>query len=140
MATIPFGVTDHSSSDRRPLILFGTHGSFATLSIVAVRLFTFFSQLPARTLLALFWIYQRTISPVLPVVLGPSCGCRFAPTCSHYAMDAVRTHGAIIGGALTLIRLLKCTPLHPGGFDPVPGSRSPFSCVSIPKTIPVEGR
>ncbi|ACB74757.1 membrane protein insertion efficiency factor YidD [Opitutus terrae] len=77
-------------------------------------------QLPARTLLGLVWLYQHTLSPVLPAIFGPSCGCRFAPTCSHYAAEAVRRHGAVIGSALALRRLIKCTPLHPGGFDPVP--------------------
>jgi putative membrane protein insertion efficiency factor len=77
-------------------------------------------RLPSRTVLGLLWVYQRMISPVLPVVLGPTCGCRFAPTCSHYAMEAVRTHGVLVGGFLAARRLIKCTPLHPGGFDPVP--------------------
>lgn len=79
-------------------------------------------RLPARGLLGLLWIYQHTLSPVLPVVLGPSCGCRFSPTCSHYAVEAVRTHGAILGALLAARRLLKCSPLHPGGFDPVPAT------------------
>lgn len=76
-------------------------------------------QLPARALLALIWIYQRTVSPAL-VLLFPTCGCRFSPTCSHYAAGAIRTHGVLAGTALAVIRLVKCTPLHPGGFDPVP--------------------
>jgi len=80
-------------------------------------------QLPARALLALVWLYQRTLSPVLPAIFGPNCGCRFAPTCSHYAAEAVRTHGALTGSWLALRRLLRCTPLSAGGFDPVP----PFS-------------
>jgi putative membrane protein insertion efficiency factor len=75
---------------------------------------------PANLLLALIWLYQRTLSPALPVVFGANCGCRFSPTCSHYAAEAVRTHGALLGSFFALRRLLKCTPLHPGGFDPVP--------------------
>lgn len=75
---------------------------------------------PAWLLLGLLRVYQRTLSPVLPIVFGPACGCRFAPTCSHYAVEAIRTHGAVVGAALAAIRLLKCTPLHPGGIDPVP--------------------
>lgn len=85
----------------------------------------FLPSLPARALLALIWLYQRTLSPVLPVVLGPNCGCRFSPTCSHYAAEAVRTHGALFGALLALRRLVKCTPLHPGGLDPVPPRRAP---------------
>ncbi len=77
--------------------------------------------LAARVLLGLVWGYQRTLSPVLPALFGPAtCGCRFHPTCSHYAAEAVRTHGALAGGGLAVRRLLKCTPLHPGGYDPVP--------------------
>jgi putative membrane protein insertion efficiency factor len=91
------------------------------------RLLTGCRRFPARLLLALIWLYQRTVSPVLPVVLGPNCGCRFSPTCSHYAAEAVRTHGALFGSLLTVRRLVKCTPLHPGGFDPVP-PRSRFIC------------
>lgn len=81
--------------------------------------------LPANLLLALIWLYQRTLSPLLPAVFGPRCGCRFYPTCSHYAQEAVRTHGVFAGGWLALRRLLKCTPLHPGGFDPVPPAARP---------------
>lgn len=79
-------------------------------------------RLPAAALLGLVWLYQRTVSPVLPAVFGPACGCRFSPTCSHYAAEAVRTHGALIGSWLALRRLLRCTPWHPGGFDLVPPS------------------
>ena len=92
---------------------------------------TFLVSLPTRALLALVWVYQRTLSPALPVILGPTCGCRFAPTCSHYAAEALREHGAVIGSFLTLRRLLKCSPLHPGGFDPVPLRRSRPVCRAV---------
>ena len=74
----------------------------------------------AGALLGLIWLYRKLLSPVLPAVFGPNCGCRFHPTCSRYAAEAVRTHGAIRGAWFAARRLLKCTPLHPGGFDPVP--------------------
>src|SRR3954464_10824758 len=67
----------------------------------------------AQGLLGLVWLYQKTLSPVLPALFGPTCGCRFYPTCSHYAAEAVRTHGALFGSWLAVRRLLKCTPLHP---------------------------
>ncbi len=86
-------------------------------------LLRFAVRLPARALLGLVWLYQRTLSPVLPAVFGAACGCRFHPTCSHYAAEAVRTHGALTGAWLAVCRLLRCTPLHAGGFDPVPASR-----------------
>lgn len=76
--------------------------------------------LPARLLLGLIRLYQRTLSPALPVLTLGACGCRFSPTCSHYAAEAIRTHGALSGTTLAVRRLLKCTPLHPGGHDPVP--------------------
>lgn len=88
----------------------------------------FLIPLPAHGLLLLIRIYQRTLSPVLPVIFGSACGCRFAPTCSHYAADAIRTHGVFVGIFLGAIRLIKCTPLHPGGFDPVPPRRSRLRC------------
>lgn len=76
-------------------------------------------SLPARAVSALIWVYQRTLSPAL-VALNPTCGCRFAPTCSHYARAALREHGLFAGLGLTLVRLAKCGPWHPGGDDPVP--------------------
>lgn len=65
-------------------------------------------------LLLLLRAYQLCISPLL----GPRC--RFYPTCSSYAMEAIREHGAVKGCLMTAIRLCKCHPWHPGGFDPVP--------------------
>lgn len=58
--------------------------------------------------------YQKNISPMSP----PSC--RFYPTCSNYAIDAINEHGAIKGAYLATRRILKCHPFHEGGFDPVP--------------------
>lgn len=58
--------------------------------------------------------YQRWISPYLP----PSC--RFSPSCSEYAAQAVVRHGLLWGAWLALRRVLRCHPFHPGGYDPVP--------------------
>lgn len=63
--------------------------------------------------LAVIAFYQRWISPLLPPA------CRFEPTCSRYACEAIRRHGALRGTAWALRRLLKCHPFNPGGFDPV---------------------
>ena len=90
--------------------------------------------LPSRAVLGFIWLYQRTLSPALPVITLGRCACRFSPTCSHYAAEAVRTHGALAGAWLGLRRLLKCTPLHPGGFDPVPAPR----CVRATAARPVQ--
>jgi uncharacterized protein len=58
--------------------------------------------------------YQRFISPLL----GPHC--RFQPTCSQYAIEALENHGILKGGLLSLKRILKCHPLNSGGHDPIP--------------------
>lgn len=68
-------------------------------------------------LIGLIRLYQYVISPLL------GSRCRFWPSCSNYAIDAVRLHGPIKGGWLALRRLLKCHPWHPGGVDPVPPRR-----------------
>ena len=73
-----------------------------------------------RAPILLIQAYQRTVGPMLPVLLGPGCGCRFAPTCSHYAIEALSKHGLIAGSFLSARRILRCQPFHPGGPDPVP--------------------
>lgn len=90
-----------------------------------------FARLPAAALVALVRLYQRTLSPLLPVVTAGACACRFAPTCSHYAVEALRTHGALAGSWLALRRLLRCTPLHPGGIDLVPPRRTAPRCTRV---------
>lgn len=92
-------------------------------------------RLPAFTLLGVIRLYQRILSPALPVLTAGACGCRFSPTCSHYAAEAVQTHGAFAGSWLALRRLVKCTPLHPGGFDPVPAARRPLTPVCTRQLI-----
>jgi putative membrane protein insertion efficiency factor len=69
-------------------------------------------------------IYRKWISPLLP----PSC--RFYPSCSAYAVEALTVHGALRGSWLTLRRLLRCGPWHPGGLDPVPPKRAGGPLVS----------
>ena len=76
---------------------------------------SFFMGLPRQTLLLLLSVYQLVLSPLL----GPRC--RFHPTCSNYAKQAIKQHGLIRGCSLTITRLSKCHPLHQGGLDEVPG-------------------
>ena len=92
-------------------------------------LFRPFVRLPARSAVALVRLYQLTISPALAVI-NPGCGCRFTPTCSHYAIGAWQDHGLLAGSALTLRRLGKCAPWHAGGLDPVPARRPVCAKVS----------
>lgn len=68
----------------------------------------------SRFLLALIHVYRYSLSPLL----GPNC--RFFPSCSDYALQAIDKHGAGYGSWLALKRIARCHPWHPGGFDPVP--------------------
>lgn len=67
-----------------------------------------------RMILAAIRYYQRTISP------GQGASCRYLPTCSHYAIEAIETHGALKGSLLAIWRILRCNPFSRGGYDPVP--------------------
>ena len=76
----------------------------------------------ARVLVAMITTYRTAVSPLRPPT------CRYLPTCSEYALEAVTVHGAWRGGRLAVRRLLRCHPLHAGGHDPVPprvGSQKP---------------
>ena len=73
-------------------------------------------SLLAKIFLGLIAFYRRGISPLLPPL------CRFEPSCSCYAAESIRLHGAWRGGVLALRRLLRCHPFSKGGYDPVPCS------------------
>ncbi len=64
-------------------------------------------------IIAFLKLYQYVISAVLP------SSCRFTPSCSEYSIEAVKKYGAVKGSYLTIKRILKCHPFHPGGYDPV---------------------
>jgi putative membrane protein insertion efficiency factor len=96
---------------------------------------------PGRALLAAVRFYQRAISPAFPP------RCRFEPSCSAYAAEAIEVHGAGRGTWLTVRRLAKCAPWHPGGLDLVPpapvasrrtGTADPIhsSCTAAPHAFP----
>lgn len=67
-----------------------------------------------KIFLALIRLYQVVISPLKPPT------CRFYPTCSHYGLESIKRFGAVRGGWLTIKRIVKCHPFHPGGIDHVP--------------------
>lgn len=67
-----------------------------------------------RVLLAIVWFYKKAISPYT------RSSCRFTPTCSDYAKEALEKHGAIKGFGLLVWRVLRCNPFGKGGYDPVP--------------------
>ncbi len=72
------------------------------------------TTIPTKILIATLQAYKFLVSPLL----GPRC--RFYPSCSHYAMEALNAHGAVRGAWLALKRVSRCHPWHPGGIDPVP--------------------
>ena len=76
-----------------------------------------FRALAKRALSAPIRLYQRAFSPMKGM---PSC--RYLPTCSHYALEAIEARGAVVGGLKALWRLLRCNPLFRGGYDPVGAS------------------
>ena len=71
-------------------------------------------QMPRKMAIAAIRLYQRVISPLLPDA------CIYVPTCSQYAVEALGRYGLLRGGLLAVRRILRCHPLHDGGFDPVP--------------------
>jgi uncharacterized protein len=77
-------------------------------------------------LLGLIRGYRLFLSPLWPPT------CRFTPTCSQYALDAINRHGVLKGSGLSVTRICRCHPWHPGGYDPVPPAESP------PMTAPID--
>lgn len=78
----------------------------------------FCARAAVRCALAAIRLYQLTLSPYL------GRQCRFYPSCSHYAMEAIEAHGLVRGAGLSLRRLGRCHPFHPGGVDLVPADAS----------------
>jgi len=82
----------------------------------------------ARALAVLVRFYQLAVRPLLPPA------CRFYPSCSDYAIEALRSHGAMRGAVLASWRVMRCNPLVPGGYDPVPMPRCcarPHTCETL---------
>jgi len=92
---------------------------------------------PAQHILVfLAWAYRAAVSPALSALFGPlGFGCRFTPTCSQYAIDAVKAHGAIKGCGLALGRLCRCQPWGGGGFDPAPPAKPKWHPSGVAATV-----
>ena len=75
-------------------------------------------SIPARVATFLIELYRRLVSPLFPR------HCRYEPTCSAYALEAIRTHGFVRGSGLAVRRIARCHPFNPGGVDPVPRRRT----------------
>lgn len=74
----------------------------------------FVFEIPSRVLVLMIRGYQKVVSPALPAA------CRFHPTCSQYTLEAIQRYGALRGSGMGVLRILRCHPWHPGGYDPVP--------------------
>ena len=84
------------------------------------RVLHYFRLLPSSFCIFLVRLYQLTLSPLIAFLAGPAGACRFEPTCSQYAIEAIKTHGTIRGGWLATKRICRCHPGGAGGEDPVP--------------------
>ena len=91
-------------------------------------------DVPKFTLMAAIRLYRWTISPAQTFLFGAGAGCRFTPSCSVYALDAVREHGAVKGTVLATKRICRCHPWGGCGHDPVPESKPKFE-IRNPKFI-----
>ncbi|MBQ9865104.1 MAG: membrane protein insertion efficiency factor YidD [Bacteroidales bacterium] len=80
----------------------------------AYSLWQFLSTVLSKIMLSLIWLYRHFISPLTPAA------CRYTPTCSQYAVEAIKKYGPFKGGWLALRRILRCNPWGGSGYDPVP--------------------
>ena len=91
------------------------------------------ADIPKHALITLIRAYKYVVSPLLP------CACRYVPTCSEYAMEAIDRHGMVVGTMMAGWRLLRCHPWARGGFDPVPLAGVPASPQISRALAPREG-
>lgn len=93
------------------MITEGNHSHEPALRDLRITIWTF----PRVIVMGLIRLYQKIVSPALPANT-----CRFYPTCSHYAYEAIYKYGVLKGGYLSVYRLIRCNPFNEGGYDPVP--------------------
>lgn len=92
-------------------------------------------QLPRYVAVGLILFYRHVLSPIKSALLGPGGCCRFYPSCSQYALESIRRHGVFKGVLLAGVRLSKCQPLHPGGYDPVKPLTSSMQTLPKPESL-----
>jgi len=102
--------------------------------LIAARRMLWAAGAPARAALVAIVTAYRV---VLSGWLGGQC--RFAPTCSHYAEQAIRTHGAVKGSALATWRVLRCNPYGKGGLDPIPPASHPWTYENVTRKLETLG-
>ena len=88
------------------------------------RVRSYFFILPSSFCILLVRLYKLTLSPLIAFLAGPAGACRFEPTCSQYAIEALKTHGVVAGGWLATKRICRCHPGGACGEDPVPPRES----------------
>ena len=107
----------------------------------------FYSALMLGVIRFIIRLYQCTLSPIIRLLCGPDCGCRFTPSCSRYFLEAVEAHGVGYGSWLGLKRLARCQPWGGCGYDPVPvrgangsqAARSPQHRLAVANLAPLAG-
>ena len=84
-------------------------------------------NLPSHILIFAIRVYRLVLSPAQIFIFGPTGGCRFTPSCSQFAVEAIGTHGAMHGSLLAAGRICRCHPWGGGGHDPVPAILPEFA-------------
>ena len=95
-------------------------------------IFHYVNMALAWPFVVLIHVYRVVISPLKKYILGPNAGCRFHPTCSAYAIECLRRFTLPVALWKSIRRIIRCSPLHPGGYDPVIPDEEPLESNSKP--------
>ncbi len=110
-----------------------TDGTLKRLGLLHSTFFLLPSYLLQYILILLVRMYRVTLSPAKTFLFGATAECRFEPSCSQYALDALKTHGPLAGSWLAAKRVCRCHPWGECGADPVPDKKVPSSKFQVPK-------